>query len=76
MLTGDGEEHSMVSDSYKGSYILALLLTRCQMLPAPSQNTRAGVGGSPVLSQWGKKRPMKEKGYSGSELIAKAGMGS
>lgn len=50
VLTGGGEEHSVVCDSHKGCHILPLLLSRCQTLFAQTQITRTGVVRSPVLS--------------------------
>lgn len=54
LLTGGGEEHSVVSDPYKGSCISASLPPECQTLPYQPQNTSARVVGSPVLAFSGK----------------------
>lgn len=45
MIEG-GEEWSVVSDSHKSSYILVLLLIRCQTVPVPTEMELGGVWSS------------------------------
>lgn len=67
----------MVSDSHKGSYILVLLLTRCQILPVLTQNVGAGVGGSLVFSfNGGNRGPGRKRDFQAVAITVKAGMGT
>lgn len=58
LMVEGGEECSVVSDSHKSSYILVLLLVRCQtVVPVPTEMELGGVWSSLSMRE---QRPREE----------------